>query len=206
MKSDFRHSHPNAPGHCQIKCSARVWVISGIAVFILLAGAFALQPLHTLQIMVVKQNKLVYLQQIAPGDHFSTGYVHSVELSPVQEYFYIDQDYRIILRETTFHSSNVGLPYAAFGKEVFHSEANGFRISNMNRVVPELLIWADQHYENRLQFRDQDLALYGFNGNTLTQVRIATWRRGAYALAKTAIWIDRHTTALKEFSGNEKKR
>jgi hypothetical protein len=33
----------------------------------------------------------------------------------------------------------VGLPYAAFGDEVFHSETDGFRITRMNRVIPQLL-------------------------------------------------------------------
>jgi hypothetical protein len=205
MKSDSYHSYPNAPERLSSRWSGRLWTCPAIAAVILIAAAIALQPVHALQIAVIKQNKLVYLRRIAPGDGFSTGYVHSVELSPVQEYFCIDPDYRIILRETTFRSSNVGLPYAAFGNEVFHTEADGFRITNMNRVVPQLLIWADRRYENRLQFKDRNLALYGFAGDTLVQVRIETWRLSAYAFEKAAIWMDRHTTALKEFCGHENK-
>ncbi len=210
MKSDSYHTRPNAPAHRRIRYAGPVWSFPGLAAIIaVMAAAFALRPVHALQIAVVKQNRLVFLQRIAPGDRFSTGYTHSVELSPVREYYRVDRDYRMILRETTFRSSNVGLPYAAFGDEVFHSEADGFRISNMNRVVPQLLIWADRRYDNRLRLKDRDLALYGFGGNALVQVRIKTWRWSAYALKKTAIWMDRNghrdTTALKEFRGNEEK-
>jgi hypothetical protein len=189
MKSIPCHLPPNAPGHLRTRCSGRFWAYSGICAVILIAATVALQPVHALQIAVVKQEKLVYLQRVAPGDRFSTGYIHSVERSPVWEYFCIDPDYRIILRETTFKSSNVGLPYAAFGDEVFHSETDGFRITNMNRMISRLLIWADRSYKNRLQFRGEDLALYGFEGNTLVQVDVGAWRLGAYALEKAAIWM-----------------
>ncbi len=98
----------------------------------------------------------------------------------------------MILNETTFHSSNVGLPYAAFGQEEFHTGPHGFRISNMNRMVPELLIWADRHYDNRLEFRGVSLALYGFEGNTLMRVGVETVPVCRFALAKAAILIEKH--------------
>ena len=193
MKLSSNHSLPNAPGHHRTRCSGRFWTVAGIVAIISIATILALVPVHALQISAVKKNNVVFLQRVSPGDRFSTGYVHSVELSPVQEYFYIDSHYRMVLTETTFKSSNVGLPYAAFGKEVFHTEADGFRISNMHRTVPQLLIWAHRSYDNRLQFKRADLALYEFKGNTLIQVRIETLQLGCFALAKAAIWMDLYT-------------
>ena len=202
MYSSYYHSSPNTPGHRRTRCSGRLWAFAGIAAAILTAAA--LHPVHALQIKAVKRSKVVYLQQISQGDRFCTGYVHSVELSPVREYFYVDKDYRMILQETAFKSSNVGLPYAAFGKEVFHMESDGFRITNMNRVVPRLLIWADRSYENRLQFKGSDLALYDFEGNTLIQIDIESLRLCRFLREKAAIWIEMHTKAMKGQTENGK--
>jgi hypothetical protein len=137
---------------------------------VIVAACF--KSVHVMIAASVKEKKVIFSHMVRPGDRFSTGYVHSVELSPVWEYFQVDDRFRIVLYETTFCSSNVGLPYAAFGQEVFHTEADKFRISNMHRVIPELLIWANKKYENQLEFRGVFMALYGVEGNALIRVRI----------------------------------
>ena len=191
MKPNAHPLNPNVPEHRRRRCSERWWLVIGLAVVLASASAVALQPVHALQISAVKRDRVVYLQRVWPGDRFSTGYVHSVELSPVREFYRLDQDYRMVLTGTTFRSSNVGLPYAAFGQEVFHTEADGFRITNMHRVIPRLLIWADQSYQNRLQFKDQDLALYEFAGNTLIEVQIETLCLSRYLTEKAMVWMER---------------
>jgi hypothetical protein len=191
MESNSHPLNPDTPEHRRNRCSGRFWLFAGFAAVLAMTTALALQPVHALQISAVKRDRVVYLQRICPGDRFSTGYVHSVELSPVHEFYRLDQDCRMILTGTTFRSSNVGLPYAAFGEEVFHTETNGFRITNMHRVIPRLLIWADQSYQNRLQFKDQDLALYEFAGNTLIEVQIETLCLSRYLTEKAMVWMDR---------------
>jgi hypothetical protein len=193
MKSYSHPSNPNVPEHRRRRCSGRLWLFIGLAVVLAMASAVALQPVHALQISAVKRDRVVYLQRVYPGDQFSTGYVHSVELSPVREFYRLDPEYRMILTGTTFRSSNVGLPYAAFGQEVFHTEADGFRITNMHRVIPRLLIWADKSYQNRLQFKNQDMALYAFAGNTLIEVQIETLCLSRYLTEKAMVWMERCT-------------
>lgn len=183
-----------ACGHLFFGCPGHPIASLAVVAFILIAVALALYPMHALQVSIAKEDLPVYLHRIAPGDHFITGYVHSVELSPVKEYYYVDSNFRMILQETTFRSSNVGCPYTAFGDEVFHMDTDGFRITNMHRVVPQLLIWANQSYDNRLQFEDSDLTLYSFAGNALIQARIETMRLGSYILEKAWIWMDRSIT------------
>jgi hypothetical protein len=191
MKSRSHPLNPNAPEHRRNRCSGRFWLFTGFAAALAMASVLALQPVHALQISAVKRDRVVYLQRVFPGEQFSTGYVHSVELSPVREFYRLDQDYRMILTQTTFRSSNVGLPYAAFGREIFHTEADGFRITNMHRVIPRLLIWADRSYQNRLQLKDQDLALYDFAGNTLIEVQIETLCLSRYLTGKAMVWMER---------------
>ena len=78
-----------------------------------------------------------------------------------------------VLTGTTFSSTNVGEPYAAFGNEVWRRENGHFRLSNMHRTLPELLIWANRRYENTMQIASMILPLYGFAGNTLIRIRVA---------------------------------
>ncbi len=133
---------------------------------------------------------MIFVHIVSPGDKFSTSYIHSVELSPVGEYFRIDENFQIVLYETTFCSSNVGLPYAAFGQEVFHTEKDKFRISNMHRIIPELLIWANKKYENQLEFGGVDMALYGSKEDTLIRVRITKMPiiKVAYLILRDTEW------------------
>ena len=150
----------------------RLRKIGVFAVVLVAIIAVCFKSVHGIVAESVKGKNIIFAHRVRPGDKFSTGYIHSVELSPVREYFQIDDRFRIVLYETTFCSSNVGLPYAAFGQEVFHTEADKFRISNMHRVIPELLIWANEKYENQLEFRGVFMALYGVEGDALIRVRI----------------------------------
>ena len=190
MKLNLPTSCPERSKHRGSRCSGRFGILAGTLAAVLIVAAAALIHVHALKIQMVRKNKVVYLHKIVAGDRFSTSYVHSVELSPVQEYYGVDYDYRMVLGETTFRSSNVGLPYAAFGAEVFHMEKDGFRISNMHRIIPQLLIWADRRYDNRLQFRDHDIALYGFEGDGLIQVGIENLRLGRFVMEKAMVWTE----------------
>jgi hypothetical protein len=127
---------------------------------------------HILQIRAPRKGKIVFVARIEPNDRFATKYIHSVELCPVWEFFRIDEEYRIVLYETTFCSSNVGMPYAAFGQERFHVEKNGFRISNMHRVLPMLALWVNAKYDNTFEFKSRRLQLALLAGNTLVDVSV----------------------------------
>jgi hypothetical protein len=127
---------------------------------------------HILQIRAPRKGEIVFVARIEPNDRFATKYIHSVELCPVWEFFRIDEEYRIVLYETTFCSSNVGLPYAAFGEEKFHVEKDRFRISNMHRVLPMLALWVNEKYDNTFEFKNRRLQLPSLVGNTLVDITV----------------------------------
>jgi hypothetical protein len=152
--------------------------VIGVFALVLLIGGFG-WPVHALQISIAKKDKLVFVHRVHPGNRFATRSIHSVELTPIREFFRIDDRYRIVLTGTTFSSTNVGEPYAAFGNEVWGRENGHFRLSNMHRMLPELLIWANRRYENTMQIAGTILPLYGFAGDTLIRIRV-----GAVPLAE----------------------
>jgi hypothetical protein len=141
-----------------------------IALALLLAGV--LIQVHALTILAVKKDSVLLIRLIHPKDCFSYRSIHSVELSPVQDLYRVGDDYGITLYETRFRSSNVGLPYAAFGKEKFMPYGDGYRITNMNRKIPQLLIWANDRYDTTLSMGSEKWPLYTFAGNTLVRIGI----------------------------------
>ncbi len=149
----------------------RVIIASSLAA-LLLVSIFSFH-VNVLRIEAVRERQTVFVRTIKPNSTFSTAYVHSVELSPVREYFRIDGDFRIVLYETHFSSCNTGLPTTLSGDERFSRDGDHFRIFNMARVVPILDLWVNAQYDNILQLGgDPPISLPAFVGDTLLRVTV----------------------------------
>ncbi|MFZ7127563.1 MAG: DUF1850 domain-containing protein [Desulfobacterales bacterium] len=144
-----------------------------------LLGAFilaSLLPVHVFEIRAAEEDRPVYTRIVRPGFRFALGFIHSVEHCPVWDYLRIDGDYRIVLYKTAFWSSRTGLPYAAFGDEVFTVEGDHFTISNMHRVIPVIYQWVGATHENMLKINESEMVpLAGLAGDTLLAIDV---RRG----------------------------
>ena len=142
--------------------------IAGLVVAILGCGFY---PLHVLKIDALRKNETVYMRVVRPDDRLAIGFVHSVEHCPVRDYFTIDRAYRLVLRETTFASSNTGLPYYCRPGETFANEGTQFRISNRHIVFSSIDLWVDRKYDNVLLFGNEaELQLPSLAGDTLLKV------------------------------------
>jgi hypothetical protein len=153
--------------------------------FLILAGFLAAAagfiPFYALEVRQPgKTDRVVFLKRVAPGDTFAISFIHSVEKSEVTDYFRIDDDNRIILYQTDFSSLNAGLPAVASGEEVFGRTNGGFRLSNLNRVLPEILLWVHEDYGGTLSVGGQVVSLHSLAGNGL--LRISTRRVFAWEL------------------------
>lgn len=129
-------------------------------------------PLHVLQLMAFREGKVVSLYIVRPDDRFEIKYIHSVENCPVSDFFTVDDNFRIILYETTFSSCNTGLPCTLSGEEVLTMEKDHFRISKMHRIFPELFLWVNEKYDNTLKIGDHSFKLFSLAGNTLLKLSI----------------------------------
>ena len=125
-----------------------------------------------LQIEDPRKEKVVFVRTLEPGDRFSLMYRHSVELCRVWDYFRIDGQYRIILDETVFGSSNTGLPSVLGVGERFTRGEKTSRISNMQRILPAIEIWVKRSYDNTLEFDNRKILLPDLAGDTLLRLRI----------------------------------
>jgi len=157
-----------------------------LAVAALLALAAGFIPLHGLEVRESGgTGRIVFLKKVAPGDTFTLSFVHSVEKSEVTDYFRIDDDHRIILYQTEFSSLNTGLPAVVSGGEVFERTDRGFRLSNLNRVLPEILLWVHRDYGGTLAMGREVVSLPALAGNGL--LRISTRRVSAWELLPRAL-------------------
>ena len=143
-------------------------------------------PVHLLQIDALREGSPVYVRIARPGSEFALGFIHSVELSPVWDYFRIDDSYRIILYETAVRSFNTGLPSTLTGEERLHRERDGYRISGVNRVLPSIDLWVHERTGNTLKVRDESLKLYSLAGNTLLRISVRKACLGEYLYLKVS--------------------
>jgi hypothetical protein len=112
-------------------------------------------PVHVLEVRGVKEDRAIVVRRVVPGSAFSLGFIHSVEKTPVRDFYRIDDSYRIVQRETIFSSCNTGLPVTLAERETLLREGNHFRVTGMGRVCPEILLWVDEPYNNTLIFGDE---------------------------------------------------
>ena len=160
---------------------SKILVISAAA----LIAALGFIPLHVLQVDVLREERPVFVRIVRPGNEFALGYIHSVELSPVWDYFRVDDSYRMILYETAIRSFNTGLPNTLADTERLHRDRDGFRISGMNRVLPLIDLWVHERTDNTLKVEDIDpLKLYSLAGNTLLRISIRKTYLGEYLYLK----------------------
>jgi hypothetical protein len=128
-------------------------------------------PVHCLVVEDARNETVVWRRFVQPGDRFALMYRHSVELCHVWDHFQIDGKYSLVLDETVFPSSNTGLPAVLGDGERLVRGENGYRISNMHRVLPAVELWVDRLYDNTLMFGAQKVNLPELAGNTLLRLQ-----------------------------------
>lgn len=83
-------------------------MILGLTLFVTLI----LTGLHEHTIVVVEDQKTGETKKFFPDNNaFELGYIHSVLLTPVDEFFEITEDKGLLLQKTVYESFGVGLPY-----------------------------------------------------------------------------------------------
>ncbi|GAK56907.1 hypothetical protein U27_03871 [Candidatus Vecturithrix granuli] len=111
-------------------------------------------PIHTLTVTDLSTGDVIIRCPIAPGDTFKSVYIHSLELTPVWEYFQIDARYDIILTDTLYESTGAGLPIPIDGQDTFRKEGRQFHIFNIQRRLPAIVLRVNSAYDNCIMLND----------------------------------------------------
>lgn len=163
------------------------------AAFVLTAATLGLWPVHALVIDDMPAAQSVMVERVHPGQRLSLGFFHSVEHCWVWDHLAIGPDYAMVVVATEFAESRTGLPYAAFGEEIFERRDDHFQIRNMARPVPEIHQWVHARYENTLRIDGgRDIPLASLAGNTLLHLRIVELPAVRWLWLETKLyWQDR---------------
>ncbi len=143
---------------------------------------------HVLTIKKIPEEEIIFQEKIFPGKQFILIYTHSVAQTQVWEFFEIDNEGQLILTETHFYDHGAGLPYAAFGDEIFVSEDGKFKIKNMSRKIKTPLYYrVYQDRANIFIFENQEINLSETIGNGLLTIDIPNLKLIDYFLKKIRI-------------------
>ena len=95
-----------------------------------------------------------------------------VQLSRVSDDFEIDRHHRLLLVSTTFSDHGAGLPHRLHSGGAFTTEYDGrFKISNMHRFFPEILLRVEREYDNTFVFGSRRINLSRMCGDALLSIR-----------------------------------
>ncbi len=89
-----------------------------------------------LTLMDGKTKNIILQFPIKENEGFSLRYIHSIHRTPVEEFFYIDNEYNIIAEKTIFESYGVGIPSNVEEGQIFYRENGKFVIDHIQRVLP----------------------------------------------------------------------
>ncbi|RLD14804.1 MAG: hypothetical protein DRI28_02565 [Caldiserica bacterium] len=145
-----------------------------IVVLLIVGIYFSFYKFHkNLLIIDGETGKTLLSFSVKNKDTFEISFIHSVSLSPVYEYYRIEDD-SIILYETDFSYSSAGLPTETEGDEKLIIEKDKFKLVNMNRVFKEINYGVVKEWDFKLHIKGREYNLSRMFG---TRRVIITLRR-----------------------------
>ncbi len=113
---------------------------------IIILGAFFKQDW-----LVVKnvQGQVVLLAPILSNKEFFVRFTHSVALTPVDEFFVVNEE-DIVLKRTVYHDFGAGLPHMAEAGQSMVFEDGKIIISGFNLIIPTLHVRVGRIAKHRL--------------------------------------------------------
>jgi hypothetical protein len=113
-------------------CQSKILFITVLSIFFFIM--IIIPSVHVLEIKNIKKEEILFQEKIFPGYVFATKINHSVQLTPVFEFYKIDEEYNILLTKTIIKDLGWGMPSTPEGKLSYQ---NGeIVIENISRKMP----------------------------------------------------------------------
>ena len=130
--------------------------------FFLLVAVIALTLLWTAtrpRLAVIAEDGLLASCPADAGTEFSTRFIHSVQKTPVEEFFAVNdgRDGFVLLR-TRYRSFGVGLPFLPTDGS-FRREGDAFVMDGMNRPLPEIQFRPGLSTDLKITLPDEEILL-----------------------------------------------
>lgn len=140
-------------------CYAKLLRAGGIGVALAVLLWWLLQPIsaYHLQIVRADSGKVLWSENVQTGEAFLVRYVHSVELSPVLEYFMVGDDGEIVATESRTRSFGAGLPHVKKG--VTELAGGYYVMRELYEPVGELHVQPSHLHSHTLQYHGMTVQL-----------------------------------------------
>ena len=107
-----------------------------------------------------------------PGERFSITFIHSVNKSPVTDWYETDRKGRIWLKSTVYYDFGAGVPFDLNEGETLEYTDNGAMvISGIDREIPQFLIFVGTVSDHTLSINGEEISLRDLCGRN-AKVRI----------------------------------
>lgn len=141
------------------------------ALSLLLIGLFFSLSIHKSKVLVVEDKTSgVYKEYVTDGT-FVLGYIHSVLLTPADEYFEITDDNKLSLQKTIYESFGVGLPYEQINDSDFEI-VDGKFILYIQREMDELNMLISPIPDHTLTIGDEKIHLYELTNENIDSIKL----------------------------------
>ena len=135
--------------------SDRLFYLVG-ALFFVFCIWYAMQPV----LLIESGGKVLFSMKAESNLRFSTRFIHSVQKTPVEEYFLLNEDCSgFILKSTRYQSFGVGLPFLE-SDGTFRREGDNFIMDDLNRQIRVLELRPGVGTELSININGQTLPLY----------------------------------------------
>ncbi|BEP29087.1 DUF1850 domain-containing protein [Helicovermis profundi] len=112
-------------------------IVSSLLIIVFIVIVFLSINIKKTKVVVVEDlDDYMKTEFFLPNNEFSIGYIHSVELTPAEEFLKVNKNNDIVLYKTIYESFGVGLPFSQ--KENKFDITNGKFILNRNRTMKSI--------------------------------------------------------------------
>ena len=126
------------------------------ALFFIFCILYIIRPV----LLVESDGKVLFTMTAKSGMQFSTHFIHSVQKTPVEEYFVVNEDCSgFILKSTRYQSFGVGLPFLE-SDGTFRREGDSFIMDDLNRPIKILALRPGVGTELSITINGETLPLY----------------------------------------------
>ena len=107
---------------------------------------------------------------IKDGDFFSIGFIHSVNKSPVIDYYNFNQDNEIYVYKTIYYNYGAGVESELENEETLkYGDDGSMIIENINKKINPLLYYISNLYDHKFRINDgEEISLWDVCGKNIT--------------------------------------
>lgn len=140
-----------------------------ILISLLISGPWLIKS-DSLVVQNADSGQVIYQQQVSPELNFAIKYTHSVENTPVWDYFKVTKG-QLFLTSTKYMSYGAGLPF--LDKNDYVVEEGQFIIKDIDTKLEQIPLRVSDYAKHKLLINGQSYKLYKMTvPQTLVKIRV----------------------------------